>query len=114
MDLPQRQSNLPDGNWIPNCDFWASKSNMVVLVELAGVRSGDIEIEVQGNSLRIIGNRSNPALADGTKKMNGGIKFGRFSAILELPSGYDLTGSKAAYMNGFLRIDVPADARAPA
>ena len=68
---------------------------MVVLIELAGVRSGDIEIEVQGNNLRIIGNRSNPAITDGTEKMNGGIKFGRFSAILELPSGYDLAGSKA-------------------
>jgi HSP20 family molecular chaperone IbpA len=27
--------------------------------------------------------------------------------VLELPQGYDLGQAKAAYLNGFLRIDVP-------
>jgi HSP20 family molecular chaperone IbpA len=27
--------------------------------------------------------------------------------VLELPPGYDLSQAKAAYLNGFLRIDVP-------
>jgi HSP20 family molecular chaperone IbpA len=27
--------------------------------------------------------------------------------MLELPQGYDLGQAKAAYLNGFLRIDVP-------
>jgi HSP20 family molecular chaperone IbpA len=27
--------------------------------------------------------------------------------VLELPAGYDLSQAKAAYLNGFLRIDVP-------
>jgi HSP20 family molecular chaperone IbpA len=34
--------------------------------------------------------------------------------VLELPPGYDLSQAKAAYLNGFLRIDVPlAQAAAP-
>jgi len=28
--------------------------------------------------------------------------------VLELPPGYDLSQAKAIYVNGFLRIDVPA------
>ena len=37
------------------------------------------------------------------------INYGPFESVLELPpdSGYDLGQAKAAYLNGFLRIDVP-------
>jgi HSP20 family molecular chaperone IbpA len=35
------------------------------------------------------------------------ISYGTFESMLELPPGYDLSQAKAAYVNGFLRIDVP-------
>jgi len=35
------------------------------------------------------------------------ISYGPFESVLELPAGYDLSQAKAAYVNGFLRIDVP-------
>ena len=35
------------------------------------------------------------------------INYGAFESELELPPGYDLSQAKAAYVNGFLRIDVP-------
>jgi HSP20 family molecular chaperone IbpA len=35
------------------------------------------------------------------------INYGPFESVLELPAGYDLSQAKAAYLNGFLRIDVP-------
>jgi HSP20 family molecular chaperone IbpA len=35
------------------------------------------------------------------------INYGTFESILELPPGYDLSRAKAAYQNGFLRVDVP-------
>jgi HSP20 family molecular chaperone IbpA len=35
------------------------------------------------------------------------INYGPFESVLELPEGYDLGLAKAAYLNGFLRIDVP-------
>ena len=41
------------------------------------------------------------------------INYGPFESVLELPSGYDLTQAKAAYLNGFLRIDVPMAPRPP-
>jgi HSP20 family molecular chaperone IbpA len=39
------------------------------------------------------------------------INYGPFESVLELPPGYDLSQAKAAYLNGFLRIDVPLVAR---
>ena len=39
------------------------------------------------------------------------INYGSFESVLELPPGYDLSQAKAAYLNGFLRIDVPQAVR---
>jgi HSP20 family molecular chaperone IbpA len=36
------------------------------------------------------------------------ISYGPFETVLDLPPGYDLSRAKAVYVNGFLRIDVPA------
>jgi HSP20 family molecular chaperone IbpA len=36
------------------------------------------------------------------------ISYGPFVSELDLPSGFDLKQAKAIYVNGFLRIDVPA------
>jgi HSP20 family molecular chaperone IbpA len=38
------------------------------------------------------------------------INYGEFESVIELPPGYDLSQAKAAYQNGFLRIDVPVAA----
>ena len=35
------------------------------------------------------------------------ITYGPFEKVLNLPPGYDLSRAKAAYVNGFLRVDVP-------
>ena len=35
------------------------------------------------------------------------INYGPFESIITVPEGYDLAGARAAYQNGFLRIDVP-------
>jgi HSP20 family molecular chaperone IbpA len=36
------------------------------------------------------------------------ISYGPFQTDIDLPPGYDLSQAKAVYLNGFLRIDVPA------
>ena len=36
------------------------------------------------------------------------INYGAFEAVIDLPKGYDSSQARAAYQNGFLRIDVPA------
>jgi len=39
------------------------------------------------------------------------INYGFFESVIELPPGYDLAQAKATYLNGFLRVDVPAHVR---
>ncbi len=94
-------------HWVPNTDVYATDSGLVVKVELAGSRSDQLEITVEGNRLRISGNRSDGCRAPKASFLVMEINYGPFESTLELPPGYDLTQAKAAYLNGFLRIDVP-------
>ena len=43
--------------WVPNTDVYATDNGLVIKVELAGMRSEHLEITVEGNRLRISGNR---------------------------------------------------------
>jgi len=94
-------------NWVPNTDVYTTDSGLVVKVELAGMRSEHLEITVEGNRLRISGNRPDGCRAAKCSFLVMEINYGPFESILEVPAGYDLGQAKAAYLNGFLRIDVP-------
>lgn len=95
--------------WVPNTDMYTTDSGLVVKVELAGMRSDNLEITVEGNRLRISGSRPDGCRAPKCSFLVMEINYGPFESVLELPpdSGYDLGQAKAAYLNGFLRIDVP-------
>lgn len=96
-------------HWVPNTDMYTTDNGLVIKVELAGMRSDNLEITVEGNRLRISGNRPDGCRAPKCSFLVMEINYGPFESVLELPpgSGYDLSQAKAAYLNGFLRIDVP-------
>src|SRR5438445_13466665 len=94
-------------HWVPNTDVYATDGGLVVKVELAGMRSEHLEITVECNRLRISGTRPDGCRAPKCSFLLMEINYGPFETVLELPQGYDLSLAKAAYLNGFLRIDVP-------
>lgn len=98
-------------HWVPNTDVYASDSGLVIKVELAGMRSENLEITVEDNKLRISGNRPDGCRAAKCSFIVMEINYGPFETVLELPAGYDLSQARAAYLNGFLRIDVPLAAQ---
>jgi HSP20 family protein len=98
-------------HWVPNTDVYATDNGLVVKVELAGMRSEHLEIIVDGNRLQINGNRPDGCRSAKASFLVMEINYGPFESVLELPEGYDLSKAKAAYLNGFLRIDVPVAQR---
>ena len=102
--------NMREGSkphWTPATDLYTTDAGLVVKVELAGMRSEHLEITVEGNRLRISGNRPDGCRAAKCNFLVMEINYGPFESVLEVPPGYDLSLAKAAYLNGFLRIDVP-------
>ena len=98
-------------HWVPNTDVYATDNGLVIKVELAGMRSDHLEITVEGNRLRINGTRPDGCRSSKASFLVMEINYGPFESVLDLPPGYDLSQAKAAYLNGFLRIDVPVAQR---
>jgi HSP20 family protein len=101
------RGSATSGHWVPNTDVYSTDEGLVIKVELAGMKSDSLEITVEGNRLRIAGTRPDNCRAPKCNFLVMEISYGPFESILELPPAYDLTRAKAAYLNGFLRIDVP-------
>jgi HSP20 family protein len=95
------------GRWIPNTDVYTTDTGLVIKVELAGMKSENLEITVEGSRLRISGSRPDVCRAHKCNFLVMEISYGPFESVLELLPGYDLSQAKAIYVNGFLRIDVP-------
>jgi len=96
-----------EAHWVPNTDVYATDEGLVIKVELAGMRSENLQITVEGSKLRINGERPDGCRAAKFNFLAMEINYGQFENIIEVPPGYDLSLAKASYLNGFLRVDVP-------
>jgi HSP20 family protein len=108
-EFPKRAT----GHWVPSTDVYSTDTGLVIKVELAGMRSEHLEITVEGNRIRISGDRPDTCRPQKASFLVMEINYGPFESVLELPNGYDLSQARASYLNGFLRIDVPPGAPPP-
>jgi HSP20 family protein len=105
----KRHQAPPDSetHWTPNTDVYVTDAGLVIKVELAGMRKEDLQLVIEGNKVKISGQRPDGCRSPKCKFLLMEINYGAFESVVELPDGYDLPHARAAYQNGFLRIDVP-------
>ena len=96
-----------EARWVPNTDVYVTEEGVVIKVEIAGMKKEDLELTMDGNQLRISGQREDGCRSAKCNFQLMEINYGAFESVIELPDGYDLTLARAAYQNGFLRVDVP-------
>lgn len=107
VDPKKRGVTLPDGckdlidllgREIPGQEFRTSVTDagFVITASLPGLRSEDVEITVEGWTVRIRGKR--------------GESHAPFEAAIHVPSGYSIRTARATYLNNELRIIIPKSA----
>jgi HSP20 family protein len=96
--------------WVPNTDVYVTEHGVVVHIELAGVHKEDMQLVMEGDLLKISGQRQDTNRPGKCKFRMMEINYGPFETVIELPPGYDLAQARASYQNGFLRIEVPPQA----
>ena len=47
----------PETHWVPNADVYIAETGIVIKVELAGMQRENLELMIEGNSLKISGQR---------------------------------------------------------
>jgi HSP20 family protein len=99
------QVNARSYAWSPPTDVYETETAFVVRVEVAGMHQADFSVDVEKNFLVIRGVRSEVPERRAYHQME--IRFGEFSAAVEIPRGVDISRAEAEYEDGFLVVIVP-------
>jgi len=92
--------------WYPAADVYQTPEGWLVKVELAGVSTEDLEIEIQGNVLSIVGTRRDRSCAAGVSYHQMEITYSRFEKTLKFPASIEGASIEHNFDNGLLIISL--------
>lgn len=93
--------------WSPLVDVHETKDNILLQVELPGVKQEDIQVSVEGDTLTLKGERKREAEVKEDQYHRIERSYGRFERSILLPSVVDPNRVKATYRDGVLEIQLP-------
>ncbi|MGD0625928.1 MAG: Hsp20/alpha crystallin family protein [Thermodesulfobacteriota bacterium] len=91
----------------PPMDIYETEDNLVVVMEIAGMRTEDIHVFFEKDLLSITGGRTESSSAPKTRLHQMEIDYGDFERTLRIPFPLKVDEIRAAYRQGFLIITVP-------
>ena len=91
--------------WNPPTDVYETAENLIIKVEVAGMRDEDFEVAIEKNILMISGSRPDQNERRAYHQME--IMFGKFEIGIQLPVHIDIDHALADYKDGFLTITFP-------
>jgi HSP20 family protein len=100
-------TSWPAGGYNVPTDVFHTDGNLVIRMEVPGVRPEDVEVTVQENNLVINGTRKFPHDAESVRFVRRGTFYGDFTQRVALGKGLNLDGIAASYDNGVLVLTVP-------
>ena len=100
----------PSGRlWNPAADVYRTREGWVVKLDLAGVRTDELEIEVQGSNLRVRGCRRDTFYQEGFSYLQMEITYSRFEKSIEFPCSIQGASLARDYRDGLLIIKLRCD-----
>lgn len=98
---------IPSGRlWNPAADVFRSDEGWVVKIDLAGVCSDELEIEIRDSMLRIAGCRRDTLYREGFVYQQMEITYSRFEKTIQFPGPIEGASLKHDYRDGFLIINL--------
>jgi HSP20 family protein len=93
--------------WLPSTDIWKRETEWLVIMDLPGVESRDITIEIMGTKLVIGGQRSVSRAEGNDAPVQGERPSGIFRRSVELPRDAGMDGIAAELSKGVLTVTIP-------
>ena len=101
---------VPSGRlWNPAADVYRSSDGWVVKVDLAGVCTDELEIEIRKSLLTIRGCRRDTHYREGFVYHQMEITYSRFEKSIEFPGEIEGASVNRDYRDGFLIINVRSE-----
>ena len=93
--------------WLPAVDMHETKDDLVLRVEVPGVREKDVTVPTTGDLLMIRGERRWDDENKDLKFLHVERVYGQFERLIQLPMAVQADKVKAAYRDGVLEIKLP-------
>jgi HSP20 family molecular chaperone IbpA len=93
--------------WLPAVDLIRSPSEVMLRADVPGVKSDDLRIEVDGDTLTISGERREPDAAGERSYLREERRRGPFSRSFALPGRIDAAKVDAGLRDGILEVTLP-------
>jgi HSP20 family protein len=103
---PSRDSGLFSG-WSPALDVLDDKDNLVVKVELPGLKKDEINLSLHDGVLTISGERKHEVEKKEGQSFRSERYFGKFQRGVTLPTAVDASKVNATYKDGVLTVELP-------
>ena len=105
--IPAGRRVVPSGRlWNPAADVYRASDGWVVKVDLAGVCSDELEVELHDSVLTIRGCRRDTHYREGFVYHQMEITYSRFEKSIQCPAPIEGASIRQDYSDGFLIIDV--------
>jgi HSP20 family protein len=105
--IPRTRENTASSVWSPSVDVKEDESQIVVRVELPGVRSEDIDLELSGDTMTIRGEKK----FEDEEKSGSYVRierlYGRFQRSFTLNAQIDQDSIAASFKDGVLTVRLP-------
>jgi HSP20 family protein len=102
------------GTWEPPVDIYETDDALVLEVELPGVSTDAISVELHEHTLRLSGERTREPAIKGRHYQREEGRYGAFQRAFRLPASVDQAKVQATYKNGVLALRLPkCDAARP-
>jgi HSP20 family protein len=101
---------LPDGRergWTPAIDVIRDDGNLVVRVDVPGIKPEDVKVEVEQGILTVSGEHEERKEEKDKQYMRRERRFGAFARSMALPTGVDAEAIKATTRDGVLEVTIP-------
>lgn len=98
---------LRGNSWKPAVDIFETSHSVVARIEIPGVAGEDIQVNVEGDLLRVSGVRKPPAGVAGGRLHQVEIAFGAFERRVQISIPFERTGVTARLEDGFLSVTLP-------
>jgi HSP20 family protein len=97
----------PYQSFNPPMDIYETEDHLVVVMEIAGMKTENIHVTFEKETLSISGTRTEPSSLPKTRLHQMEIDYGRFQRTLRIPFPLKTDEFKATYRQGFLVVTVP-------
>ena len=93
--------------WNPGTDVLVKDDNLIVRIDIPGMKAEDIHVTVEDGRLCIRGRREEEAETRAEDYYRAERTTGDFTRAITLPEGADIANMAATYKNGVLEVKAP-------